>query len=82
MNVKINKDHYDEGEDIISEQLITVALNKYEVFLASRKQNMMSPKQEHIMALTTVVEKLKDDNFNISNYFNTDPNKGRRRGNQ
>ena len=33
----------------------------------------MSPEQEHIITLVSVVEKLKDDNLKLAKNFNTSP---------
>ena len=42
----------------------------------------MYPEQENIMALTTVVKKLKDDNLNLSKSVKTDHNKQKVKGDQ
>ena len=41
-------------------------LNKYEVLIDPGKWNTMYPEQEHIVALTTALEKFKYNSLNLS----------------
>ena len=51
--------------------MITTVLSKYEILLTSVKGGAMSPDQNKIMALTTVVGKHKNDNNKFSKYTKT-----------
>ena len=50
---------------------MTEVLNKYEVLINSVKWNLMSPEQDHILALNTVAENVKYDNLKINNSAKT-----------
>ena len=50
---------------------MTEALNVYDVLITSGKYNGMYPEQEQIVSLTTVVNRLKDDNRKLSKYGKT-----------
>ena len=54
--IKTNKYHYGDREEITPHHLMTSVLNKYDVLLTLGKWSSMSPEQEQITALTTVVE--------------------------
>ena len=66
-----NKNLYDDIEYITSKNLMTEVLNKYEVLINSVKWNLMSPEQDHILALNTVAENVKYDNLKINNSAKT-----------
>ena len=51
---------------------MTTVLNKYEVILTLIQLNSTYPEQEQIMALATVVEKLKYYNIKLSKSIKTD----------
>ena len=55
--------------------MVTSALQKYEVILTPSKCSAMYPEQEKIMMLTTVVEKLNDNNIKLSKSIKTTPKK-------
>ena len=57
------------GYNLSPDELITSVLNKFETLRKDNKWNSMSPEQEQIISLASVVEKLKDDNLNLSNIF-------------
>ena len=61
---------------------MTSALNNYEVLLTSEKWNKITLEHEQIVELTTVVDKLKDNNQIISKLFKTAPRKKSWKGNQ
>ena len=67
------KDQYDDGYNISEDYLMTSALNKFEILRKYNKRNSVSPEQEQIISLASLVEKLKDDNLNLANNFNTSP---------
>ena len=71
------KDQYDDREDTTLEQLVNTSLKKCEVIISWGKKNMIYPEEEQIVALTTVVEKTKDDNNKISISANKAPKKQR-----
>ena len=48
---------------------MTAAINKYDILLTSGKRNTIYLEQNHIVTLTAVVEKLKDNNLNIFKYI-------------
>ena len=52
---------------------MTFDLNKFEILRKNKKWNSIPPEQEQIIALVSVVEKLKDDNLNLSKSFNSSP---------
>ena len=52
---------------------MTSVLNKFEILQKDNKWKPISPKQEQIIALASAVEKLKDDNINLSKSFKTSP---------
>ena len=45
---------------------MTAVLNKYQVSITSVKWDAICPEQEQILALTTVVEKIKGCNLKLS----------------
>ena len=73
--IKTKKENYDFIEYIFAEKLMDKVRNKYEVILTSVNWNAISPEQEQIEALNTVLEKLKDDNLNLSKSVKTVPKK-------
>ena len=64
--IKLKKDQYDEGGEIDAEQLMTLALNKYENLLTENKWKALSPEQEQLVALSAQFDKLKDENLRLS----------------
>ena len=52
---------------------MTSALSKFEILRKDNKWNSMPPEQDQIIALVSVVEKLKDDNLNIFKSFKESP---------
>ena len=56
---------------------MTAYLNKYEVLLTPVNWKYMSPEQDQIVALITVVDKLKDDNLKLSKSVKIPPKKKR-----
>ena len=68
--IKTNRDQYDDGYNITEDKLINSALNKYEILRKYNKWNSMSPEQEQIVALASVVDKLKYDNLILAKNFN------------
>ena len=61
------------GYNLSPDELITSVLNKFETLRKDNKWNSMSPEQEQIISLASVVEKLKDDNLNLSKIFKYSP---------
>ena len=60
---------------------MTSALNKFKILKKDNKWNSMSPEQEQITALASIVEKLKDNNLKLSKIFKTSPpGKGKVKG--
>ena len=51
---------YDNGYNITTDKLMISNLNKFEILQKDNKWKSMSPEQEHIIALASVVKKLKD----------------------
>lgn len=64
--IKAKKDAYEDGEDVSKDKLMTPALNKYKILTSTDQWNAVSAKQEQIIALTSTVEKLKDDNLKLA----------------
>ena len=61
---------------------MTSALNKLEILRTDNKWNSISPEQEQIIALASVVDKLRDDKLNLSKSFKiSPPGKGKGKGN-
>ena len=52
---------------------MTYDLNKFKILRKNNKWNSVSPKQEQIIALASVIEKLKDGNIKLSKSFKTSP---------
>ena len=50
---------------------MTSDLNKFEMLRKDNKWNYMSPEQEQIIALSSVVEKLKDKTLKLAKNFKT-----------
>ena len=71
--IKIKRDQYDDGYNISTDELMTSALNKFDILRKDNKRNSMSPKQEQIIALAYVVKKLKEKNLKLSKSFTTSP---------
>ena len=71
--IKTKRDRSDNGYNLSPDKLITSALNKFEILRKDNKWNFMSPEQEKIIDLASAVEKLKDDNQNLSNNFKSSP---------
>ena len=61
---------------------MTTVLNKYKVLLTAGKFNVMYPEQEQIIALNTVIDKLKYDNLKVFKYIDTYPKNQKVKGNQ
>ena len=66
---------------------MTSDLNKFDILRKNKKWNSISPEQEKIMALASVVDKIKDDNLKLSKSFKSSPpgnvkgkGKGKRKG--
>ena len=57
-------------------------INNYEVLISSGKWNVIYPKEYQIVDLTTVMEKLKDDNPKLSKSVKTAPKNQQVNGNQ
>jgi hypothetical protein len=60
------KDHYDDGNDMTPEELMTLALNKYETLNKQDLWNAKSQEQEQIVALTAELNKIKDANLKLA----------------
>ena len=73
--ISTKNDLYQNGEDISTEQLMDTDIKKYEFLLTSENWNAMYPEQEQIRDLTTVLEKIKDDNLKLYNYEKIYPKK-------
>ena len=71
--INIKRDQYNDGYNISPDKLMTSALNKFEIMRKYNKWNTMSPDQEQIVALASVVEKLKENNLKLSKSFKTLP---------
>ena len=71
--VNTKREQYDDGYNISPEELMTSALNKFEILRKDNKWNTMPTEQEQIISLASVVEKLKDENLKLSKSFNTSP---------
>ena len=81
--IKTKRVQYDAGYNIIEDELMTSSLNKYEILCKDNKWKSMSPEQEQIIALASVVKKLKYDNLKLANNFKSAPpgkGKGTRKG--
>ena len=71
--IKTKIDQYKYGYNISPDELMTSDLNKFDILRKNKKWNSIPPEQEQIIALVSVVEKLKDDNLNLSKSFNSSP---------
>jgi hypothetical protein len=60
------KDAYDDGSDLTPEQLMTFALNKYEVLTKQDLWNAKTAEQEQIVALSAELGKIKDVNLKLA----------------
>ena len=69
--INIKQYQYNDGYNISPDKLMTSALNKFEILRKYNKWNTMSPDQEQIVDLASVVEKLKENNLKLSKSFNT-----------
>ena len=79
--INIKRDQYNDGYNVSPDKLMTSALKKFKILRNYNKWNTMSPDQEHIVALSYVVEKLKEKNLKLSKIFNTlPPEKGNVKG--
>jgi hypothetical protein len=64
--MKTKKDAYNDGADLEPEQLMTLALNKYEDLVKDGQWNAKSAEQEQIVALTAKLDKLQDTNLKLA----------------
>jgi len=64
--MKQKKDSYDDGTDMTPEQLMTFALNKYEILSKQDLWNAKTAEQEQIVALTAELGKIKDANLKFA----------------
>ena len=64
--IEIEKNKYDDGEDVTWEGLMAKALNKYTVLKQANQWNALSHEEEQIVALTSEVQSLKDNNLKLS----------------
>ena len=85
--IKTKIDQYKYGYNISPDELMTSDLNKFDILRKNKKWNSISPEQEKIMALASVVDKIKDDNLKLSKSFKSSPpgnvkgkGKGKRKG--
>ena len=60
------KDAYDDGSNLTPEQLMTFALNKYEVLTKQDLWNAKTAEQEQIVALSAELGKIKDVNLKLA----------------
>jgi hypothetical protein len=60
------KDAYDDGSDLTPEQLMTFALNKYEVLTKQDLWNAKTAEQEQIVALSAELGKITDVNLKLA----------------
>ena len=60
---------------------MTSVLKRFKILRKDNKWKSMSPEQEQIIAFASVVEKIKDENLNLSKIFRTSPpGKGKGKG--
>ena len=71
--IKTKIDQYKYGYNISPDELMTSDLNKFDILRKNKKWNSISPEQEKIMALASVVDKIKDDNLKLSKSFKSSP---------
>jgi hypothetical protein len=64
--IKTKKDAYDDGGDLTSDALMTLALNKYEMLKKQDAWNAKSIEQEQIVALSAELQKIKDANLKLA----------------
>jgi hypothetical protein len=64
--MKNKRDYYDDGEDVQSDPLVSVALAKSQSLIEYVVWNMMSPDQERLVALLSEVNMLKDRKLKLS----------------
>eukprot|EP00957_Ditylum_brightwellii_P105172 8017080-Ditylum_brightwellii.AAC.2 len=72
--MKTKKDAYSDGANITVDTIMTSANTKYKILKQQGTWNAMLPEQEQIVALTSTVEKLKDDNLKLSQKVKTGNN--------
>ena len=65
-HMKLKKNACDDGDDITADQLMSLALDKFENLRTEGKWMALSPEQEQIVALSAQFDKLKDDNLRLS----------------
>jgi len=63
--IKTHKDKCDEGEDYMPDNVMTLALNKCKNLSLEDKWNALLPEQEQIVALTSTIEKIEDENLKL-----------------
>ena len=68
--IKLKKMEHEEGTNRLSpEELMTLALNKYNILHKQNLWNVKSPKEEKVIALTRKVQNLFDDNLKLSKFL-------------
>ena len=77
--IKKNRDQYDDGNNITKDELMNSNLIKYDITRKDNNWNSMYPEQEQTVALTYVIEKLKDDNLKLYKNFKSAPPRNHKR---
>ena len=77
--IKKNRDQYDDGHNITKDELMTSKLIKYDITCKDKNWNSVYPEQEQTVALTYVIEKLKDDNLKLYKNFKSAPPRNHKR---
>ena len=79
--IKTNIDKYYDVYKISEDELMTSALNRFENLRKYNKQNSIYLEQEHIIALASIVEKIKENNLKlVKNFKNLPTGKGKCKG--
>ena len=64
--IRMYQGKYDDIKDISTDKLTNLALNKCLTLVGNEERNTLLPEAGKIVALTSVVDKLKDNNLKLS----------------
>ena len=67
--IQHQNDKYNNGNKIDMDNLMALALNNYANLCTKYKWLANSPKQQHIVAISTELDNIKDNNIKLANFF-------------
>ena len=68
--MKSKKYQYEYGYYMTTDQLITLATNKYDIWTKTKKWNLVYPAQEKTIKITSVVKNMNENNLILASKSN------------